>query len=479
MENRYYKISIFFLLLILLTFSLFSMTSLPIYASTTLSLNTKLPVIINKGEIIPFTFSIPDTNYYVVETRGELDTFLSVEGLSGGTRYDDNSGVSSNACIGFTGEIKTITIYLSCTYSSHYGNTNIQIRKQQAVLYGFDYGDINTKPDLDTPYSVLKDNYDTYKFTDNSIHNLHLNYYDSRSYQRLNSEIVFFSGHGIGTKSGSKGNGISFPSGDYNVSYIGDMENVKIAVWSACYSSNTSNPYNNSMSQRSVQAGSSSAIGWPEVILVSSARTFTNRLFNKLADGSNISDAAIYARNGIIWPWDAVRNYSLAGSTTTTIASTKIYKTGLGTNQYDINEFELRFNLYNDWYIHNNNDGSMRIYKTINGCLTNDYYDINIKGNKVVDVQHSGIMLNNQTILERKDFYRNIPSSLIKNNILFNNLVDVENHYVYYIVNDKAIPIEIKYCHYEKDEGLTFLEPVCTNLYDNSNIDYSLINGGC
>ena len=117
---------------------------------------------------------MPDTLFYVVETTGSKDTYLTVEGLSSGTLTDDDSGSGLNACIGFRGENKNITIKLRGYSASITGNTTLQIRKQQAAMFGFQYpsgrsktkdsGDINTAPDLEKPASVLQSMYNIKKY---------------------------------------------------------------------------------------------------------------------------------------------------------------------------------------------------------------------------------------------------------------------------------------------------------------------------
>jgi hypothetical protein len=162
-----------------------------------LPLNTKMTVSVSGfGKL--FTVNISDTKYYVVETRGNIATNLAVIGLSSGTITDTNgSGVGDNACIGFVGEIGTITIWLTGT-----GTTEIQIRKQRAVFYGFDYSinnpddEVDTSEDVNAPYNALNSLYYSAKYTGYNTSASHISTVDYRGYSRYNSEIVFFSGHG-------------------------------------------------------------------------------------------------------------------------------------------------------------------------------------------------------------------------------------------------------------------------------------------
>lgn len=107
-----------------------------------------------------------------METRGNLDTYLTIEGLGITPLTNDDGGVGNNACIGFRGVKGWITIKLRCYSPSLSGTTELQIRKQQAVMYGFDYGgtDIDTTSDPTEPYLDLRNTYYTHKFSYNNQH---------------------------------------------------------------------------------------------------------------------------------------------------------------------------------------------------------------------------------------------------------------------------------------------------------------------
>ncbi len=460
--------------------------SIHCYTIYPISLNSIEDVHLGTGGEKTYFINISDNKYYIVETFGNHDTHLSVSGLSTGILTDNNSGVLLNSAIGFKGETnRTIQITVRLNSSLTSGSFQLQIRKQQAVLYGFDYpdkpdgtSDINTKPDLNKPYDDLSNLYNTYKFSDNTNHSgSHMLSLDSRDHTRLNSEIVFFSGHGYGSKNGSQGSGVSFPSGSVWVYQLNSMENVKVVVWASCYSSNSNNSYNNSMSQGSVDAGATSAIGWPDTTTVGSSRVFTDRLFNKLSAGETIAYAANYAKNGLIWPWDNVRDYEIDGSTTAKITASYINKLNDTANSNIVKEFNNRILKEKGWYFLDNEDGTKRVYRTINGKLTNDFYDIEYFGNEILSIKHSGVKMENQNILSINSIKTKIPDQVKVFNIVFDRLVDVEKYNVYYIYEEEIIPIEIKYCTYETEGGLIYVDTICTNLNDNTSIDYSKICG--
>ncbi|MDE5789159.1 MAG: hypothetical protein K2H78_01950, partial [Clostridia bacterium] len=304
----------------------------------------------------------------------------------------------------------------------------------------------------------------------------HITSFDERGYQYLNSEVVFYAGHGYGTKNGNKGDGFAFPIGDLGICSLTEMEICKVAVWSACYSANTGNIFKTSMMHEAVEVGAQSAVGWPDTIAVGSSRTFTNRLFNKLSKGETLEKACKYAKDGVIWVWDNVRDYQIAGDVNTRIIFSNVKRKKAQDIRNLEAEMQSRMKVSTEWYKHDNGDGSYRVYKTINGCLTNDFYDYEMDNEKIVSISRSNIVYNNQEVLPIN--YQSIePLQSIKiDNRIFNNLVDVEIHNVYYIEGEKAIPIELKYCTYEDNE-CSYVDVICTNLNNGELIDYSEICG--
>lgn len=104
------------------------------HAAPIIELNTFYTVTLAPGETKEFSIYISYERYFVVETRGNADTYLTVEGLSVGTLADDDSGVGQNACIGFVSEIgKLPTIKIRLYNPNASGTVTLQVRQQQAV----------------------------------------------------------------------------------------------------------------------------------------------------------------------------------------------------------------------------------------------------------------------------------------------------------------------------------------------------------
>ena len=163
------------------------------------TLNEKTLVVLSKGQSKTFEFTVPDNMYYVVETMNhngvEHDTQLTITNLSTGNAYDDDHGLSLFSLIGFNNQGgRNITITVNFYDPEESGTFYLQIRKQRAVYYGFDYEDVNSLPALTTPYNSFSNLYNSFKYENQEAS--HFLGIDERGFARYNSEILFFNGHG-------------------------------------------------------------------------------------------------------------------------------------------------------------------------------------------------------------------------------------------------------------------------------------------
>lgn len=272
------------------------------------------------GEHDYYYFTPITSGNYVIETYGNLDTYMSRTIDFGIVITNDDGGEKRNANMGFYASANVTYIFNVRAFSSTTtGDYMIQVRHQDASIVTFDYGtgDIDTTPDSVAPISELRGlGYSTWDFQNTSEATLTSDDYTGLS--RLNKEILFWSGHG---NSGF----VSVVNSSLTKTYLYSSElpymgNVKLAVWATCYSS--SDPTNGaSIAEQSVLNGAKASIGWPSTTTVGSSRTFTNNLFIRLNDGYSVSESASYAASKIIWPWDNVKDYELFGTTTGTIYS--------------------------------------------------------------------------------------------------------------------------------------------------------------
>ncbi len=204
-----------------------------------------------------YYFTPTRTGMFTVESFGSTDTFVTISGHVE-SYYDidsnDDGGAGSNFAIGFyqnSGQKTTIKVrHFDSMFGT--GAYTLQVRDQRAQIYTFDYGedDINTHDDSTIPTSELRAlGYSVGVHQNKPVS--HLNSTVATTFTRLNSEVIFFSGHG--------NEGLSTfinSSGDYehlfdNSSEFTSMSNTKVAVWAACYSAVKPND-NDGNSRRSI-----------------------------------------------------------------------------------------------------------------------------------------------------------------------------------------------------------------------------------
>lgn len=425
------------------------------------TLNEKKLVYLSSGETKTFEITIPDNKNYVVETSKynniNVDTYLTISNLSNGIVSNDDGGKGNYSLICFNNQGgRDIAISVRFYNSNQSGSFYLQIRKQQAIYYGFEYPDgLNTISDLDKPYSYFEDFYESYKF-ENEI-NSHFLGLDFRDIERYNSEIVFVSGHGYKTDD-SKGTGVAFGETAIYIDNILDMSNTKIAVWSACYSSNTNNRYQTSLIDKSVECGADSAIGFYDSVDSSSARTFTNNIFKRLSQGYSISEAAEYASNSIIWPWDKVKNYRIAGSLSTTLTD-PIYTKSIITENSETKIMES--------YQHLTSKQEYKVYDF--GVITRYYYSIDgIITNKFVDIP--------KNVYDFECCFDTLTTETNFEILPIIEKINEDNNIIYLIEDGVATPVSITYYTHVGEDGRSYCRTECINLNNGDFIDYSEIN---
>ena len=167
--------------------------------------------------------------------------------------------------------------------SSNDYNGKFMFRKQTASMFVFEKNsgyDINTSTDSEKPVSYISNLYNT---------NVYKNYDSSTviNDNLMDTDIVFFSGHGY-----SNTDGVCFNnSSSIRNSTLPVLNNTKIAIWSACYQA-TSFDGNVSFAEKSVLNGAKSSIGFTKSVSVSDAKKFTNKLFQCLIAGKTLNEAA-------------------------------------------------------------------------------------------------------------------------------------------------------------------------------------------
>ncbi len=433
--------------------------------------------VINSEILIPFIlgysnniqFKIPDNKYYIVETFGNLNTTLTIENLSCGTIIDYDSGEDNNAMLGFQGEQGAIiNIIINPNTNTFLTSCQLQIRRQQAVLYGFDYIDyngnrLNTTTDLNTPYNELCNIYQTNKFINEEV--THIMAEDERGIPRLNSEIMFFSGHGSFFH-------VEFPNSILTESSIPEL-NCKLAYWSSCNSAQIDNISQN-LVDKSIIMGALCSIGYTTSVDTYSSRIFSNKFFQKLADGYTITAAAQSAKNALFWPFNSARNYRIAGDGSITITTPNpVPKSASMLNKTLVNEFNDLIK-HEKLYAYALENNLIRYFRTIDGYLTNECYDVVYDDkNNVCEISHRGLNIDNVEVLEKRRFDTAISDSIQKDDTVFYNLKEVKTHIIYYNFGKYITPVEINYCDYYSPKYQSFYQDViCINLATGEYIDY-------
>lgn len=425
---------------------------------------------LNSGEYKQYTFTFSDNKYYSLELESEADTLMTVIGYNASPIVVDNGGlgISSKDYLGIEG-IKEKTIYIKVQIkNNNSGNFKFNIRKQQAVFYGFIYSDLNTTSQTQIPHSIINNKYNSFIFLNKN--SSHVIAFDNRNIERINSEVVMLSGHGNSTQ-------FSFPNEPLLTVFTGgeDLSRTKLIVWASCDSAN--NSLGDCLTDLSVIAGAQTALGFTGDIDAVSTKAFLDIFFTNLQTMS-IYDAADISTQ---FPW------------TPTCAAYKKKFSGVSQNKYifnptinlnsitELDEQSLLNNFLTEKAVLSEAvhlfDNTYRYYKLINGLISNFYYDVTYNDKDlIINIKKGGILFSEQIIQNINIFDTGKTLDFIENNgdKLFLENIEILN--VYYNFGDVLTPIEIKYNTYRDLKfGYSFVDVVCTNLFDGSIIDYEKI----
>ena len=452
------------------------------FRSMTIVKDTFYSMNLSAGETHTFYFTPVASGLYTVESFGNTDVVGTVSGVTGGPISDDDSGTGFNFAIGFyqtAGTTTTITVRHRMTVG--FGPYNIQVRNQKAQIYTFNYGsgDINTLPDSDSPSTDLF-NIGYVSYVNENKSASHINVAPDGVFSRINSEVFFFSGHG-----GSGGGSVVFKNSsgydwlyDYSVSFS-EMENTKVAVWAACYSSLDPDGTGSRMSiaAKSIDNGAKSAIGWNTAIGVTASRKWTNAFFYELSQGSTVSAAASSAGKTFLWPWEgSYSGWQVLGNGNTVITTPNVNPKGYddpvpdGMIMSNIEEFN-DFVADSDYVVYELKGIGERYYRTINGVITNDFFDVYNSGNinrSVNSFSDSDICsLMGNSIPDASFSVQNEDDTVGPFRV-----ESTDEHNVLLKRNNIIIPVKLIFLNYVNDDGAVFQDVECINLSDGTRIDY-------
>lgn len=118
----------------------------------------------------------------------------------------------------------------------------------------------------------------------------------------------------------------------------------------------------------------------------------------------------------------------------------------------------------NNEYVSYNYGDTTRYYLTINGIISNQFFDVAINNNSQVGLSQNYEINGAVTVLPMVYRY----DTLIVNR--------EENYIVYIVKNNIATPVLISYMTVTNEDGATYSEAICRNLNNGEYIDYGEIN---
>lgn len=435
-----------------------------------------------------YYFTAPSSGLYTFESFGNLDTYVTISGMSNTSlstiTSDDNSGDDKNFSIGFYQTSgKTVKMLVRGSGFSSKSKCTLQVRPQRAQIYTFKYKDISTIPDSVEPAKSLTSIGYSVRINENKP-NSHFTSKDIQNFTRANSEIVFFSGHG-----GKDGGSLVFNDENNKETVLFNtpnsfpkMSSTKLALFSACNSAKRTNSnLTPSIAECANARGAKVAIGWTTEIGDLASRKWANKFFSELATGMTVNSAVNSANSIFLFPWEGnitgvtifgnknvvITNPSIRSSATLQPMSERVLPT---SNRFELNKYVNS----NDYMEYEMPGIGTRYYRLINGCLSNEFIDIYNDGQirkSLETINSLDISKLNNNPNSFSNVY-NIPRHIENNGIDFNHLINSKEYTVYIKNNNTLSPIHLIYSNYESEEGFIYQEVTCINLDTNETISY-------
>lgn len=423
----------------------------------------------NQTKSLNITF--PDNKYYNFELYGNsIDTKMTILGYESNPIIVDKSGVEKDKiCIrGVQG--KTITINISINNGGS-GATYFKVYKMRSVMYGILYDVYDTRNFIDSPYENMKEVCLPFKYKDKLVNHILEN--DERYLQRLNSDIVYLVG---------SGNDYSFMFNSVNNALVQNdlinLDRCKFIYFNNNHSAKEGVP---SLCSKAIQAGAITALGYKSHDMINHPfnsdiqKTFGEWLFYFIKTNNNTINAAVSEtitamRDTYAGYWFNLYYSILGDQNQILFPSNPSYRSYSFSQQFE----EIQNSGYD--YVFKLGENTERFYKTINGIITDDYYDVIYENGEILKINKSR---NNITeiVLPIKLYKSATPAqSIIKYGEKY-NFYNSFQETMYLNINNIMTPIEFNYNFYEyNDFENTIADFKCYNLNDGSEIDYSIIN---
>ncbi len=423
-----------------------------------LSVNQTYSATLSLNDEHTYSFSPSQTGTYVVQTTGDTDTYGTVNITINGTvvsETDDDDGEGYNfnimfyATSGDTIEIKVRT----CYPASQEGSYSIKIHRARAQIYTFNYGwsNINTTTERNIPLSGLSQlGYDA--VSNINAASAHANEINTNGYANLNSEFVFFSGHGQERNDYQTALCFYNENDSYDEltsrSLPSNMNNVKVALWSACYSGQQVNENNvscYSVAESAYDRGAKVSIGWKTEISNSAAQKWNNAFLYYLCLGNDVEMSMVYANSRINLEDSVIQSQVVYGDIGVVVEPitflgnvdledySSLVLNNVQSDNFDYVEKSLPF-------------GVKRYIKVVNGFETNDYYD----------VAPNGTVFYSENTITQEDLndIEIIPTSSVFS-VYKNNCSTPDNYSeAYYKINGEIRHVGIK----KSGEGIVYID---------------------
>ena len=456
----------------------------------TIDLNSVIVAYLDAGDVYEYNFTATQSGVYAVETNGYTDTYGTLGKYDSNhvwqTYSDDDSGEGRNFNIGFYLQANATAVITVRHYNqtSGTGTFNIHVHRQKANVFTYNYSDgsLNTHPQATVPVSCcstmgyLSTNFQNspfYVYTGNCTGNVESN---------INAEVFMISCHGAAGRA-------TIPVGsditNENLQDIDSlaMKNTKLALWNCCESavvnSSSPSPYNISLIQASLVAGAKCAIGWSGSVYSFDLETWTDTFFDYLDDGYTIQESRANAINDFFDPYNnLIGKCIMVGESGRIIDAPAVNIKGNSTGQSTIEELKTQLEEEQKAFVftaYNYENGMTRYYKTIDGQITNDYYDVYedaVCKSKASISKSEAESIEDSSHRDYSDVVVDPDISIEVDGVVYDRIVSVDECFMYFKTNGSILPIIVQTTIYENEYGIQECSKKCFDLKNNTELDY-------
>lgn len=302
-------------------------------------------------------------------------------------------------------------------------NANVFASGNCAFSAGKGYGDVDmSSTTINASAAYRKMGYNSYYATDGATKSILAGYFQNGT-RRLESDIVFLTGHGSSNyidTAAAGGLRVDSPSVS---KYVGTNEinwnNVKLAIFLAC---NTGNGSNNLAYDVFKKSGwTTITMGWKQTILNVDADKWISNFNSKLASGGTVDQALDYAGSKS-YSNPSIKDLSFFGEASSTFKHSNISVMENSSLKNDIDESNITyFNspLYKYDGKGANLDNIVEAIKTLNPSFNINDYEVN-----VYDIKNNGKYYTIEFTYKIGDFFTNSGYTVVVKNGYVTQIAD-------------------------------------------------------